>query len=123
LLEKLEIQQKDDPGMFIAKKIHQGRLFHIFWMDSNQQDLYQRYYDVIVLEQLLKANNGILPTVLLSDADTGLDYTWDPKPPSGFPKVSGFGIYESKPFLKPEINSETRNCFGPNYARLGQHYL
>ncbi|GBB98120.1 hypothetical protein RclHR1_03140019 [Rhizophagus clarus] len=118
LLEKLEIQQKDDPGMFIAKKIHQGRLFHIFWMDSNQQDLYQRYYDVIVtdntsrtnryqmalcffvgvdnrnhtrifaqallsdetsssyvwvLEQLLKANNGILPTVLLSDADTGLD--------------------------------------------------
>ncbi|GBB99602.1 hypothetical protein RclHR1_03580009 [Rhizophagus clarus] len=45
-----------------------------------------------------------------------LDYTWDPKPPSGFPKVSGFGIYESKPFPKPEINSETRNCFGPNYA-------
>ncbi|GES73163.1 protein FAR1-related sequence 5-like [Rhizophagus clarus] len=118
LLEKLEIQQKDDPEMFIAKKIHQGRLFHIFWMDSNQQDLYQRYYDVIVtdntsrtnryqmalcffvgvdnrnytrifaqallsdetsssyvwvLEQLLKANNGILPAVLLSDADTGLD--------------------------------------------------
>ncbi|GBB92178.1 hypothetical protein RclHR1_01980003 [Rhizophagus clarus] len=51
------------------------------------------------------------------------NYTWDPKPPSGFPKVSGFGIYESKPFPKPEINSETRNCFGPNYARLGQHYL
>ncbi|GBC05174.1 hypothetical protein RclHR1_06080003 [Rhizophagus clarus] len=54
---------------------------------------------------------------------TGDGYTWDPKPPSGFPKVSGFGIYESKQFPKPEINSETRNCFGPNYARLGQHYL
>jgi hypothetical protein len=118
LLEKLENQQRDDPGMFIAKKTYQGRLFHIFWMDSNQQDLYQRYYDVIVtdntsrtnkyqmalcffigvdnrnrtrvfaqallsdetsssyvwvLEQLLKANDGISPSVLLSDADTGLD--------------------------------------------------
>ncbi|CAB4424054.1 unnamed protein product [Rhizophagus irregularis] len=48
LLEMLENQQKEDPGMFIAKKIRQGRLFHIFWMDSNQQDLYH-------------------------DADTGLD--------------------------------------------------
>ncbi|GES98284.1 protein FAR1-related sequence 5-like [Rhizophagus clarus] len=56
LLEKLEIQQKDDPGMFIAKKIHQGRLFHIFWMDSNQQDLYQRYYDVIVIDNTSRTN-------------------------------------------------------------------
>ena len=30
LLEKLESQQKENPGMFIAKKINQGRLFHIF---------------------------------------------------------------------------------------------
>lgn len=36
LLEKLENQQKEDPGMFIAKKIHQERLFDIFWMESNQ---------------------------------------------------------------------------------------
>ena len=87
-------------------------------MNSNQRDLYQRYYDVVVtdntsrtnkyqmalcffigvdnrnhtrvfaqallsdetsssyvwvLEQLLKSNNGILPSVLLGDADTGLD--------------------------------------------------
>ncbi|GBC01688.1 hypothetical protein RclHR1_00430005 [Rhizophagus clarus] len=62
-------------------------------------------------------------TVKYFSAKTMLGYTWDPKPPSGFPKVSGFGIYESKPFPKPEINSETQNCFGPNYARLGQHYL
>ncbi|CAB4411418.1 unnamed protein product [Rhizophagus irregularis] len=118
LLEMLENQQKEDPGMFIAKKIRQGRLFHIFWMDSNQQDLYQYYHDVIVtdntsrtnkyhmalcifvgvdnrnhtrifaqallsdetsasytwvLEQLLEANNGITPTIIISDADTGLD--------------------------------------------------
>ncbi|GES98671.1 protein FAR1-related sequence 5-like [Rhizophagus clarus] len=56
LLEKLEIQQKDDPGMFIAKKIHQGRLFHIFWMDSNQQDLYQHYYDIIVTDNTSRTN-------------------------------------------------------------------
>ena len=118
LLEKLENCQKEDPGMFIAKKLKQGRLFHIFWMDSNQQDLYQRYHDVIitdntsgtnkyrmalcffvgvdnrnhtqvfaqallsdetstsymwVLEQLLNANDGISPSVIISDADTGLD--------------------------------------------------
>ncbi|PKC52075.1 hypothetical protein RhiirA1_482309 [Rhizophagus irregularis] len=36
LLEMLENQQKEDPRMFIAKKIYQERLFHIFWMDSNQ---------------------------------------------------------------------------------------
>ena len=104
--------------MFIAKKINQGRLFHIFWMDSKQQDLYQRYNDIIitdntsktnkyhmalcffvgvdnrnytqvfaqallsdktstsyiwVLEQLLEANNGIIPTAIISDADTKLD--------------------------------------------------
>lgn len=35
LLEMLENQQKEDPEMFIAKKIYQERLFHIFWMDSN----------------------------------------------------------------------------------------
>jgi hypothetical protein len=56
LLEKLENQQKEDPGMFIAKKIHQGRLFHIFWMDSNQQDLYQRYYDIVVTDNTSKTN-------------------------------------------------------------------
>jgi hypothetical protein len=48
-----------------------------------------------------------------------LHYTWGPKPLCGFPKVSGFGIYA---FPKPEINPETRNCFGPNYDRFGQHY-
>ena len=118
LLERLENCQKEDPGMFIAKKLRQGRLFHIFWMDSNQQDLYQHYHDVIVtdntsgtnkyrmalcffvgvdnrnhtqvfaqgllsdetsasymwiLEQLLEANDGISPSVIISDADTGLD--------------------------------------------------
>src|SRR5579862_697564 len=118
LLEILENYQKEDPGMFIAKKTKQGRLFHIFWMDSRQQDLYQRYHDVIVtdntsgtnkyrmalcffvgvdnrnhtqvfaqallsdetsasytwvLEQLLEANDGISPSVIISDADTGLD--------------------------------------------------
>ncbi|CAG8608989.1 24607_t:CDS:2, partial [Gigaspora rosea] len=61
LLEILENCQKEDPGMFIAKKINQGRLFYIFWMDSKQQDLYQQ------------ANNGIIPTAIISDADTGLD--------------------------------------------------
>lgn len=118
LLEMLENCQKEDPGMFIAKKLKQGRLFHIFWMDSRQRDLYQRYHDVIVtdntsgtnkyrmalcffvgvdnrnhtqvfaqallsdetsasytwvLEQLLEANDGISPLVIISDADTGLD--------------------------------------------------
>jgi hypothetical protein len=34
LLEKLENYQKEDPELFIAKKLKQGRLFHIFWMDS-----------------------------------------------------------------------------------------
>ncbi|CAG8580299.1 19576_t:CDS:2 [Dentiscutata erythropus] len=61
-------------------------------MNSNQHDLYQRYHDVIVtdntlrtnkysmalclfvvFEQLLNANDKILPTVLISNADTGLD--------------------------------------------------
>ncbi|GBC42134.2 protein FAR1-RELATED SEQUENCE 5-like [Rhizophagus irregularis DAOM 181602=DAOM 197198] len=123
LLEMLENQQKEDPRMFIAKKIHQGRLFHIFWMDSNQQELYQYYHNVIVtdntsrtnkyhmalcifvgvdnqnytrifaqallsdeisasytwvLEQLLEANNGITPTIIISDADTGLDVALKP---------------------------------------------
>ena len=57
LLEKLENQQKEDPGRNVyCKKIHQGRLFHIFWMDSNQQDLYQRYYDVIVTDNTSETN-------------------------------------------------------------------
>ena len=56
LLEKLENCQKEDPGMFIAKKLKQGRLFHIFWMDSNQQDLYQRYHDVIITDNTSETN-------------------------------------------------------------------
>jgi hypothetical protein len=56
LLEKLENQQKEDSEMFIAKKIHQERLFNIFWMESNQQDLYQYYYDVIVTDNTSRTN-------------------------------------------------------------------
>ncbi|EXX52530.1 hypothetical protein RirG_252250 [Rhizophagus irregularis DAOM 197198w] len=31
-----------------------------------------------VLEQLLEANNGITPTIIISDADTGLDVALKP---------------------------------------------
>ncbi|CAG8496678.1 17842_t:CDS:2 [Gigaspora rosea] len=36
LLDMLENRQNEDTELYIAKKINNGRLFHIFWMDSNQ---------------------------------------------------------------------------------------
>src|ERR1044072_3841902 len=88
LLEKLENQQKEDPGMFIAKKIYQGRLFHIFWMDSNQQDLYQHYYNIIITDNTSKTNKyhmalcffirnhtQVFAQALLSD-ETSSSYVW-----------------------------------------------
>jgi hypothetical protein len=91
LLEKLENCQKEDPGMFIAKKLKQGRLFHIFWMDSRQRDLYQRYYDVIVTVNTSgtnkyhmtlyffvgvdNRNHTVFVQALLSD-ETSASYTW-----------------------------------------------
>jgi len=78
--------------MFIAKKVSQGHLYHIFWMDSSQQDLYQRYHDVIVTDNTSRTNKyhmalclfvgvdnqnhtRIFAQALLSD-ETSASYTW-----------------------------------------------
>ncbi|CAG8624353.1 14825_t:CDS:2, partial [Racocetra persica] len=60
LLNALESQQNNDPGIFIAKK-------------TNMDDYETSASYIWVFEQLLSANNNILPLVLISDANTGLD--------------------------------------------------
>ncbi|CAG8519315.1 17814_t:CDS:2, partial [Racocetra fulgida] len=89
LLNMLENQQNDDAGLYIAKKINNGRTnkysmaLCLFVGVDNRNHIRVLAQALLsdetstsytwVFEQLLNANDQILLLVLISDADTGLD--------------------------------------------------